>query len=115
MDKLRQFSKTLRLSQMDVEHILWYHLRNRGLLGYKFRRQHILQGHIVDFVCLEKKLIIELDGGQHAEQAVNDTIRTQRLEKDGFQVIRFWNNEVLRNINEVLLVIQNALTREGVY
>jgi very-short-patch-repair endonuclease len=77
--------------------------------GLKFRRQHVLQGYIVDFVCLEKKLIIELDGSQHADQETYDAVRTQALEKDGFKVIRFWNNEVLESIGVVLEVIYSAL------
>ncbi len=75
----------------------------------KFRRQHVLQGYIVDFVCLEKKLIIELDGGQHAEQETYDAALTQALENDGFKVMRFWNNNVLENIGAVLEVIYGAL------
>ena len=84
MSKLKKFQKLLRLSQTDAEHLLWYQLRNRHFNGYKFRRQHITQGYIVDFVCLEKKLIIELDGGQHAEHIDYDKERSLKLENDGF-------------------------------
>ena len=70
MTQLKRFQKQLRTSQTDAESILWYHLKNRRLEGYKFRRQHILHGYIVDFVCLENKVVVELDGGQHAEQQV---------------------------------------------
>ena len=65
---LKHFKKSLRKSQTDAESMLWYHLRNRNFQNHKFRRQHILRGYIVNFVCLEKKLVIELDGGQHAER-----------------------------------------------
>ena len=68
----------------------------------------MLQGYIVDFVCLERKLVIELDGGQHADQEAYDSCRTRGLEKDGFKVIRFWNNDVLTNLEGVLEVILNA-------
>jgi very-short-patch-repair endonuclease len=106
---LNQFKKSLRLSQTNVENILWYHLRNRNMKGLKFRRQHVLQGYIVDFVCLEKKLIIELDGSQHADREAYDAMRTKILENDGFRIIRFWNNNVLENLSTVLEVIYNAL------
>ena len=106
---LNQFKKSLRLSQTNAENILWYYLKNRNMKGLKFRRQHVLQGYIVDFVCLEKKLIIELDGSQHAEQETYDAIRTKALRNDGFKVIRFWNNEVLENIGVILDVIYSAL------
>src|SRR3990167_9076020 len=105
---LNKFKKTLRTNQTDAESRLWYHLRDRRFQGWKFRRQHILQGYIVDFVCLERKLVIELDGGQHAEQEAYDTRRTRVLEKDGFKVIRFWNNEVLTNTEGVLEMILNT-------
>lgn len=79
--------------------------------GLKFRRQHVLKGYIVDFVCLEKKLIIELDGSQHADQKAYDATRTQALESDGFKVMRFWNHDVLENSSMVLGVIYAALDR----
>lgn len=106
---LDQFKKSLRQSQTDVENILWHYLRNRNMQGYKFRRQHVLRGYIVDFVCLEEKLIIELDGSQHTEQEAYDARRTLMFESDGFRVIRFWNNEIIENINGVMEVIYDAL------
>ena len=106
---LQNFQKALRSSQTDAERLLWYHLRNRHLQGFKFRRQYILQGYIVDFVCLEKKLIVEADGGQHADQKTYDDQRTQILEKQGFEVLRFWNNEILTNIEGVLEVVLQHL------
>jgi very-short-patch-repair endonuclease len=91
---LKHLKKSLRKSQTDAERVLWYRLRNRNLQNYKFRQQHILCGYIVDFVCLEKKLIIELDGGQHAETNEYDSARMLKLETNGFQVLRFWNKEM---------------------
>jgi len=105
---LKRFKKSLRKSQTDAESILWYHLRNRNFQNHKFRRQHILCGYIVDFVCLEKKLVIELDGGQHAEKIAYDSARTIKLEADGFQVLRFWNNEIFNNMDSVLETIYEA-------
>ena len=86
---LKRFQKALRTNQTEAENRLWYHLRNRRFQGWKFRRQHILEGYIVDFVCLERRLVIELDGGQHADQKAYDNQRTLALEKVGFKVIRF--------------------------
>ena len=106
---LNRFKKSLRYSQTDAESKLWYQLRNRRFQNHKFRRQHILCDYIVDFICLQKKLVIELDGGQHAEQNEYDSARTQKLEADGFQVLRFWNNEIFNSIDSVLETIYRAL------
>ncbi len=105
---LKKFKKQLRASQTDAEPRLWFHLRSRSFQGCKFRRQHILLGYIVDFVCLERKLVIELDGGQHLEQEGYDTKRTQALEKDRFKVIRFRNTDMLKNLDSVLESILNT-------
>lgn len=109
MSTLNKFKKSLRLSQTNAEHFLWRRLRNRYFCKYKFRRQHILQGYIVDFVCLEKKLVIELDGGQHATKIAYDTERSLKLKQDGFEVLRFWNHDVLKNTDAVLRTIYNFL------
>jgi very-short-patch-repair endonuclease len=108
---LTQFKKSLRRSQTDAESVLWYHLRNRYFRGHKFRRQHILCGYIVDFVCLEKRLVIELDGGQHNEerQIRYDSVRTLKLVNEGFVVLRFWNNEIFTNIYGVLETIRRSI------
>jgi very-short-patch-repair endonuclease len=106
---LKHFKKSLRKSATDAENKLWYRLRNRNFENHKFRRQQILCGYIVDFVCLEKKLVIELDGGQHAERIKYDLARTLKLEANGFKVLRFWNNEIFDNIDAVLGTIYNAL------
>ena len=94
----------------DAEKALWQHLRFRQLDSYKFRRQCPIGSYIVDFVCFERKLIIELDGSQHAEKISYDSKRTQWLESEGFQVLRFWNNQVLNEIESVLSKILNQLT-----
>jgi very-short-patch-repair endonuclease len=106
---LSKFKKLLRKSQTDAESIVWYNLRNRYLRNHKFRRQHVLHGYIVDFVCLKKRLVIELDGSQHMEQEEYDSLRTKTLENNGFKIIRFWNCDVLENLNGVLEVIYEAL------
>ena len=80
---------------------MWNVLRNRQMLGHRFRRQAPIGPYIVDFVCFENKLVIELDGGHHGEQMDRDAERTAWLESAGFRVLRFWNNEVLNEINAV--------------
>ena len=84
---------------------------DRNFQNHKFRRQHLLCGYIVDFVCLEKRLVIELDGGQHAERNEYDLTRTLKLEADGFQVLRFWNNEIFNAVDSVLEPVQSLLNR----
>ncbi len=87
-------ARKLRNNQTDAEKRLWSCLRNRQLHGYKFRRQYPVGPYIVDFICLNKGLIIELDGGQHLEQEAYDARRTLFLNQKKFKVIRFWNNEM---------------------
>lgn len=93
----------------DAEKLLWRHLRNRELGGYKFRRQRPIGTYIVDFVCLEKKIVIEVDGGQHAGQVELDAERSDYLKEKGYRVMRFWNNEVLKETESVLTVILSSL------
>ena len=93
-------AKNLRKNQTDAEQVLWLQLRNRRLLNYKFRRQFPIEPYIADFVCLELKLIVELDGSQHSEKTDRD--RTLFLCKRGFKVIRFWNNDLFTNLEAVL-------------
>ncbi|MBI4178589.1 endonuclease domain-containing protein [bacterium] len=100
----------LRKTMTESEKKLWYHLRLRQRDGCKFRRQHPLGPYVVDFVCLDKRLIIEVDGGQHAEQEGYDRERTAWLESAGFRVMRFWNNEILREMEAVLEQIDQTLT-----
>jgi very-short-patch-repair endonuclease len=103
--KIRNFSRSLRKNPTDAEKKLWAHLRRKQISGRRFRRQHPLGRYIVDFVCLEAKLIVEIDGGQHAESVHDDTQRTQWLQRQGFRVARFWNNEVLGETESVLTEI----------
>jgi len=106
---LLQFARSLRKQQTDAETKMWSLLRGRRLAGKKFRRQHPIPPYIVDFYCHEAALVIEIDGGQHAEDRRRDDNRTVFLEKKGVRVIRFWNNEVLGEIEAVLQVIWDAL------
>ena len=99
----------LRTNATEAEQRIWYFLRNRQFEQFKFRRQHSIGVYIVDFVCLEQKLVIELDGGQHTEQAQYDARRTTALSEKGFRVLRFWNNDVLLNTNAVLETILGEL------
>jgi len=92
----------------DAERFLWSKLRRRSL-GVKFRRQEPLGPFIVDFVCYEKRLVIEVDGGQHARQRMRDQERDRVLQGMGFRILRFWNPEVLHNIDGVLQKILEAL------
>ena len=104
-------SRGLRQNQPDAEKLLWSRLRNRQLAGSKFRRQHAIGPYVVDFVDLEARLVIELDGGQHNEGVAlkKDTTRTAWLESEGYRVIRFWNNDVFANLEGVLEEIRRAL------
>jgi very-short-patch-repair endonuclease len=101
MDRLER-ARLLRKHQTDAETRLWHCLRNRQLLGLKFRRQHAIDHYIVDFVCADLKLVVEIDGGQHAENYQYDQRRTAHLESLDYKVIRFWNNEVLTETEAVL-------------
>jgi very-short-patch-repair endonuclease len=99
-------ARLLRKNQTDVERLLWKHIRNRQLENQKFRRQLAIEPYIVDFACIELKLIIELDGGQHADQVNYDEQRSLFLGQRGFKVLRFWNNEVIGNLTGVLEAIR---------
>jgi len=106
---MKSLARALRRQATDAEHLLWKHLRGRRLAGYKFRRQVVIEPYIVDFVCLETKLIVEADGGQHMEQMQYDEKRTAILQSLGYEVMRFWNNEILGDVNAVLEQIQYRL------
>lgn len=99
---LLKFSHKNKEEQTDAEKLLWFHLRNRRLKGYKFRRQYPIQNYILDFYCVEKKLAVELDGGQHIQRELYDKKRTRQLQQIGIKVLRFWDNEVLQNADNVL-------------
>lgn len=106
---LTQVARDLRNNTTDTEKLLWKYLCRKQLEGYKFRRQQRIGKFIVDFVCLENKLVIELDGGQHVEQRERDLERDQWLAVEGYRVIRFWNNEVLQNLEGVLEEVRRQL------
>ena len=99
----------LRHELTPAERKLWAYLRNNQINGVSFRRQHAIGKYIPDFCAVQEKIIIELDGSQHIEQEAYDTERTKYLESQGYQVIRFWNNEVLNNLDGVILAITYAL------
>ena len=105
MDLLNN-AKSLRSNQTDAEIKLWYHLRAHRFLGLKFKRQKPVGDYIVDFVCLEQHLVIELDGGQHATVTEYDEKRRVYLAQQGFKVLRFWNNQVLQEMESVLEAIR---------
>ncbi|HXD35593.1 MAG TPA: endonuclease domain-containing protein [Rhodanobacter sp.] len=98
-------AKSLRTTSTDAEIKLWYHLRAKRLGGLKFRRQHPIPPYVADFFCEELKLVIELDGSQHNEGA--DSARTHALERQGLLILRFWDNQVLQEIEAVLEAILN--------
>ncbi len=106
---LLENAKKLRSDMTDVEQKLWYHLRAKRFVNCKFKRQVPMQRYIADFVCFEKRLIVELDGGQHAAQQDYDKKRDEFFINQGFRVLRFWNNEVVGNLEGVLTTIWDAL------
>jgi very-short-patch-repair endonuclease len=106
---LKPHSRSLRHNQTEAEGKLWKHLRSRQFHGIKFRRQQPMGPYIVDFRSLEEKLVIELDGGQHAENQNGDAKRTGFLEQEGFHVIRIWDNEIFDNIDAVLEHIRQQI------
>ncbi|MGH8191095.1 MAG: endonuclease domain-containing protein [Rhodanobacteraceae bacterium] len=104
-----KLQRRLRKASTDAERALWQRLRLRQLGGCKFQRQHPFGDCILDFACLERMLVIELDGSQHMETAVADRKRTALLESAGFLVLRFWNNQVFADMDGVLETIWRAL------
>ena len=116
MSLARDRARRLRRELTETERFVWARLRDRRFEGYKFRRQVPIANYIVDFVCFDCKLIVELDGGQHneADALDYDAARTRRLEADGFQVLRFWNHEVLEDWGTIEEVIwQRLVERRG--
>ena len=107
MDKIK--ARELRKNLTDAERALWRFLRLRQFAGNKFRRQQPIGKYIVDFVCLEKKLIVEVDGGQHSEQTDYDSMRDAWLKEQGFRVLRFWDNQVFNETDGVREMIIQAL------
>src|SRR3954449_12977939 len=105
----RDFARDLRKNMTDTERHLWHRLRQRQLDGCRFRRQAPIGPYIVDFVCFERGLVIELDGGQHAERRERDDERTRRLNSQGFRVLRYWNHELFEDLDAILEAITLAL------
>jgi very-short-patch-repair endonuclease len=109
---LVKIAKRLRGEMTDAERVLWREVRAHRFAGYKFKRQEPLDSYVVDFICYEAKLIIEIDGGQHADKRGADEVRTRWLESQGYCVLRFWNNDVLNNIEGVMQEIEKYLNSE---
>ena len=105
-------AKTLRREMTTAETALWLRLNRQQIEGFKFRRQAPIGPYVVDFVCLDEMLVIEVDGGQHDSRKARDEARTVALGMRGYRVLRFWNNEVLGNIEGVLEVIRGTLLRQ---
>ena len=106
--ELRDRAKSMRAAATPAEHRLWQILRGKRFGGYKFKRQLPIDDYIADFVCLSARLVVEADGGQHADNP-RDTRRTAYLEAQGFRVLRFWNNEIFDNEEGVLTHILDTL------
>jgi very-short-patch-repair endonuclease len=102
-------ARGLRQSSTDAESALWALVRNRKIAGCKFRRQVPIDRFFADFACLERRLVIELDGGQHAEQTSYDAARTEALETAGWTVLRFWNSQLFEHPEGVVRTIHEAL------
>jgi very-short-patch-repair endonuclease len=108
-ENIKSLAKNNRKNASEAEKKFWYALRDK-FQDFKFKRQFAIDNkYIVDFICLEKRLIIELDGGQHNEN-IKDLERTKYLEEQGFKVVRFWNNEVLKQIDVCFEVVRQQLT-----
>lgn len=103
-------AKALRRTQADAEQKLWYHLRAHRFIGLKFKRQKPIGHYVVDFVCVEKRLVIELDGGQHSESLGCDRERDVYLNAEGYVVLRFWNSALLNELDSVLEQIRLTLS-----
>ena len=109
-DSLKTKSRELRSNSTDAERLLWLQLRRRQLAGFRFRRQHPIGDFIADFVCLERRLVVEVDGGQHQTNEAYDTRRSEQMGKSGFKVVRFWNNQVFQELEAVKETILKELT-----
>ncbi len=104
-----QRARELRRNETEVERRLWRALRDSGAVGAKFRRQVPIGPYVADFACIAYKLVIELDGGQHAENTRADAGRTRTLSARGFRVLRFWNNDVIENLDGVIETIRTVI------
>jgi very-short-patch-repair endonuclease len=108
-ERLLKFAKGMRHQPTNAETLIWTALRGARLQGFKFKRQQPIGTYIVDFVCFENSLIIEIDGGQHGDEVSKDRERSNWLRRQGFRVLRFWNNEVMERKDDVLESIIRAL------
>jgi len=106
---VKHLARTLRRQHTRAEQWLWSRLRNRPLEDCKFRRQQVIGPYIVDFLSVQPKLTIEVDGAQHAERTLQDTQRTEYLQRLGYQVVRYWNDQVLRDVEAVMESTRAAL------
>ena len=107
---LTKTARMLRKNQTDAERLLWQRLRNRQILGVKFRRQMPIKGYVADFAAVEIRLIIELDGSKHIDNQAADAFRTGFLQREGYKVIRFWNDDVLLKTDDVLESVFQAVS-----
>ncbi len=105
-------AQDLRREQTEAEKIIWHALKAKRFDGYKFRRQFLINPYIADFACVEKMIVVEIDGGQHCE-SLRDNARTKFLESKGWQVVRFWNNDVMGNLDGVLSTLSLTLSRRA--
>ncbi|WP_418119092.1 endonuclease domain-containing protein [Variovorax sp. 350MFTsu5.1] len=112
-ERARVRARSLRATPTDAEALLWHHLRDRRMATFKFRRQRPIGPYFADFACIETKLIVELDGGQHAEAVAYDEERTRFIEAQGYRVLRFWNHEVLMETDAVRARILRALQEDN--
>jgi very-short-patch-repair endonuclease len=106
-----EFARRLRRNQTDAERVLWFRLRDRRFAGWKFKRQVAIDRFVVDFLCVDAKLIVEVDGSQHGQRKERDAERTAALEAMGYLVLRFWNHDVMRNTGGVLEEILRTISR----
>ena len=106
--RLTPTARKLRGNRTEAEARLWQHLRNRQLLGFKFRFQYPIGAHVADFACEQARLVVELDGGQHADSK-SDPLRTAAIEAAGYTILRFWNHDVLSNTDGMLEEIAQML------
>ena len=106
---MKERARSFRRNMTEAENRMWYFLRDRRLNGYKFVREYVIGQYIADFVCREKKVVLEIDGGQHSEAIEYDERRTKFLEEQGYRVLRFWNTDVFKNTRDVLEKILRLL------
>jgi adenine-specific DNA-methyltransferase len=112
-ERVRVRARSLRETSTDAEALLWFHLRDRRLANHKFRRQRPIGSYFADFACVEARLVVELDGGQHAQAAAYDEDRTRFMQSQGYRVLRFWNDEVLTRTKAVRERILQALQEDN--